>query len=152
MGKLEDLIGKNLPFGVPEGYFENLPDKVMEGVQFSMPVRDSLSETENIYGAEDADSRDSGGKFSLWNHEGRLHLRRVIRPYLAAAGVVLAVVIFAQIFIPRHREALESAESYVVSGISEFYFDDDFNVPDEDIIDYLSVMVAEVDLFYSGIR
>ncbi len=152
MGKLEDLIGKNLPFGVPEGYFENLPDRVMEGVKLSMPVRDSLAETEEIYGAEDADNREKGAKFSLWNHEGRLHLRRVLRPYLAVAGVVLAVVIFAQVLIPRHRGSMESAESYVVSTISEFYFDDDFNVPDEDIIDYLSVMVDEVDLFYAGIR
>ncbi|MDR1226879.1 MAG: hypothetical protein LBK47_08290 [Prevotellaceae bacterium] len=40
MKKLDDLSNKKLPFSIPEGYFENLADRVMERVDEHQPIRE----------------------------------------------------------------------------------------------------------------
>ncbi len=123
-GKLKDLYGKEMPYQVPDGYFEDLPKQVLESCRQSRQQPDR-----------------------------RLYLQKgVLRIVAAAAVLIMAALVITMVFTNRSSVG-KSFEEYSISDIyryninsladlEEAYL---LTLTDNDSIDMMGLMIPEAD-------
>lgn len=127
MEKLEKRYGKKLPFEVPVGYFDELTDNIMQSVRSSCP-----EDFNKVHSAK-------YGKFQLY-------LQRCL-PYVSMAAIVTFVVIMMQVFVVKGYD-----NEYSETAVYEFESDSELNITDEEIIEYLSNSVYDVESFLASMQ
>lgn len=132
MGKLENRVGKTLPFEVPAGYFEKLDGQILSYVGEACGV--DFKEKKVI-------EKDSGFK---------LFLRRSV-PYISMAAIVSFVVVMMQLFVLGDDSKIGVADESIAE-IEVYQFDEDIDVTDEEIIEYLSRSVYDVESFLASMQ
>lgn len=128
MGNMDNKYGKKLPFEVPSGYFESLPDVVMQSVRRACP--------------EDFEANPK----KIPSSGSVMYLR--IATYVSVAAVVAFALVFLNLFFYGNDQVgeLAVAEKEVQQQVYDFPYD--FDVTDEEIIEYLSINVHDVEHFY----
>lgn len=129
MGKLEKEYGKKLPFEVPAGYFDGLTENIMSAVRASNTEECMLRPKVKV------------SKFNMF-------LQKSV-PYISMAAVVSFVVIMMQIFTIG-----TNVEGTTVAGVgSDLYpFESEIDITDEEIIEYLSSSVYDVESFLASMQ
>ena len=127
MEKLEKRYGKQLPFEVPAGYFDELTENIMYSVRSSCP--------EDFNMVQPAKS----GKFQLY-------LQRCL-PYVSMAAIVTFVVIMMQVFVVKSYD-----KDIAEVAVFEFESNGETEITDEEIIEYLSNSVYDVESFLASMQ
>lgn len=131
MGKLEKKYGKEMPFSVPAGYFEGLVDMAMEQVNSSVAVVTA--------------QKIKGSRRGLLKR----YMTKAL-PYISMAAVVTFVGIMMQLFLIGPMNDSKSAVSITDTDAELFQFSGD--VTDEEIIEYLSNSVYDVETFLASMQ
>ncbi len=126
MGKIEKKFGKRLPFEVPVGYFEELSGDIMESVRSACPQ--DFKEQNVKY-----------GKIGLYLHR--------CLPYISMAAIISFVVVMMQLFVVKGYD-----NGVAESTIAELETEGKINVTDEEIIEYLSSSVYDVESFLASMQ
>lgn len=132
MEKLEKRVGKTLPFEVPTGYFEKLDGQILSCVGEACGVD---------FKEKKADEKISGF---------RLFLNRSV-PYISMAAIVSFVVVMMQLFVFGN----DKNAGVVDEGMAEieaYQFEENIEVTDEQIIEYLSRSVYDVESFLASMQ
>jgi len=145
--KFEGGHGHKAPFTVPEDYFDNFTDHMMNKIQ---------AETKNgdVYLSGNNDTKK----------ERKSSLIRIIKPAFALVAMVGFAFFFVNIIFPLvvndndkiigRNSTTFSRESNTITASStgdSFQFDSDFNPTDEEIADYLSANVDDIEEFYNDL-
>lgn len=127
MEKLGKRVGKSLPFKVPSGYFEDLNQKILQTVGEKYEI--DFSRSRKISGF-------------------KVYLGRIL-PYISMAAIVTFVVVMMQLFIVGDdNNSIDGA----VADIGAYQFDGELDVTDEEIIEYLSRSVDDVESFLASMQ
>ena len=128
MGKLEKDYGKKMPFEVPAGYFDGLTENIMSAVHVS-----NVEEYE-------VHSKVKVSKFNLF-------LQKSL-PYISMAAIVSFVVVMVQLFAIG-----TNIDGTAVAGVdSDYLFESELDITDEEIIEYLSSSVYDVESFLASMQ
>ena len=128
MGKLEKEYGKKMPFEVPAGYFDGLTDNIMSAVYASNAEESEMCPKVKV------------SKFSIF-------LQKSL-PYITMAAIVSFVVVMVQLFTIG-----ADVDGAAIAGIdSDYQFESELDITDEDIIEYLSSSVYDVESFLASMQ
>ncbi len=125
MENFEDKYKKKNPFTVPEGYFEEVTDRIMEKVE-KKAVKPKIG----------------------WTVKSYLGLAAIFVLALMMVQVLYPVITGEE--RGAHREQAEEM-AYVPDAVEEDIFDSYFNPTSDEIIEYLAAEVDNYDLMYAGI-
>lgn len=130
MGRFEKEFGKGMSFEVPAGYFDGLTENIMKSVRSSCP--EDFKPSKKI----------EQSKFGLY-------LQRCI-PYVSMAAIISFVVIMMQLFVVGNYNS--SIDDAAVADADMYQFEPEIDLTDEEIIEYLSSSVYDVESFLMSMK
>lgn len=122
-----DKYEKKNPFSVPEGYFDQLADRVMERVkQEEKPQRAKFIQIIKPY----------------------IGLAAIFLIAFLVMPAVLSKVVHPEQLLKKENNSVASKEEWIEE---EIFFDSQFNPTNEEIIEYLASEIDSYELMYAGI-
>ncbi len=109
---IKERMGKKSPFTVPDGYFEQLSDRIMSRLEESQNGETTVAREASL--SSEASSAKKPGSSS-----------RRLRPWLAAAGIAAVAVISATLFFG--KEGAITTGQDADESLTAFYDDNYIN-------------------------